>query len=139
MGTRHTRRSAAEASNPQGWTAYFQGIDASEGLFASVVPDGRGAPHHDKGVAYRLNGIGYDARADAIAIDVGELATDATFLRYFISSPRSITIDKNPDVTTIEVVDAQGELTHIYVYPEPVTLPREGAGTAAAERDEAGD
>ena len=109
MSTRRDRRAAAEASNASGWTAHFQGIDASEGLLASVVPDRHGAVPHDTGVAYRLHGIGYDARADAIAIDVGEPAAGTSFLRYFVAAPRSIKIDKLPEVTMIEIRDSRGE------------------------------
>jgi hypothetical protein len=118
MGTRHIRSAAAQAPDARGWTTHLQEIDTSQRLLASVVPERDHVAERAAGVAHRLHGIGYDARADAIAIDVGELAADTTFLRYFIAAPRSIEIEKLPDVTTIVVVDARGERTHIYVYPE---------------------
>jgi len=141
MGTRQGRRAVAQSSSASGWAAYFTGIDASRGLLASVVTGAQDGRRADRapGVAYRLHGIEYDARVDAIAIDVGARASDTPFLRYFVSAPRSIKIEKLSEVTAIEIVDARAERTHIYVYPQSVTLPPEAAGTAMAEVDEAGD
>ena len=139
MGTRNGRRAAAEASNERGWTAYLQGLDASKGLLASVVPDRDEAVPHHTGPVYRLHGIAYDARADAIGIEVGEPAAGTPFLRYFVAAPRSVKIDKLSEVTTIEILDARGERTHVYVYPESVTPAPNEAGTTRSERDEAGE
>ena len=134
------RRHAATRLSDQGdWRAYFQGIDDDGGLLARVVAATEAPAIAHGGVVHRLHEITYDARADAITVGVREPGAETPFLRYFVSAPRSITIEKHAEVTTIAIVDAHAECTHVYLYPQSVTLPQEAASRTRSERDEAAD
>ncbi len=77
-----------------------------------------------------LRTIGYDPHADELEIAVGGGVSQRPSLRYFVSSPRAITVEEFDHTRAVLVDDSNGDRTLIRFFglPAPGTALRRGHG-----------
>jgi hypothetical protein len=100
--------------NDEEWYEYFNSIARNcARVLATVALPPDGSNGWAVGVQRSLHGIRYDSDADLIEVAVGYAAPARVALRYFVSAPRSITVEEFDHTKLIFVDDASRECTVI--------------------------
>jgi hypothetical protein len=102
------------------WVSYFDAIQLDrERWLTSVEVHERWAGGARPDARRPLRSIGYDAATDELQISVGGGEPRAPSLRYFVCSPRTITVEEFEHTRAVFVDDASGARTLIRLFDLP--------------------
>jgi hypothetical protein len=99
------------------WVEYFNSLAVGDGRWLATVelsPQPLNGQQSDSG--RRLHAISYDTSVDELEIRVGGGPRRSSPVRYFVSSPHTITLEEFPHGRAILVDDARGVRTLIRLF-----------------------
>jgi hypothetical protein len=93
------------------WSEYFRSLARESRHLLATVGFPNAEPDHRDGPPRPLQSIRYDPSADEVEVVVAIGGRPRATLRYFISAPRSITVEELGTVKAVCIADAIGSRT----------------------------
>jgi hypothetical protein len=102
--------------NSEVWSEFFRQLERScADAMATVDFNARGRERQPSSKPRRLRAIRYDAHRDVVELSAGGDGDLAPAVRYFIRSPRRITVEEIPDGSRILIEDGAQGVTEIAI------------------------
>ena len=102
--------------NSEVWSEFFRQLERScADAMATVEFNARGRERQPSSKPRRLRAIRYDAHRDVVELSAGGDGDLAPAVRYFIRSPRRITVEEIPDGSRILIEDGAQGVTEIAI------------------------
>ena len=107
--------------NSEVWSEFFRQLERScADAMATVEFHARGRERQPSSKPRRLRAIRYDSRRDVVELSAGGDGELAPAVRYFIRSPRRVTVEEIPDGSRILIEDGAQGVTEIAIAePDP--------------------